>query len=96
MKEIVNTRLEQIWDDVTEELRNATDVSDMKKLFVAYGFLENIILNLSDDIKDPEVQKALLNYCEFAKNGVLTFGSDHSNIPEIRETSAKVIQFPKK
>ena len=92
MKDQINNRLEQIWADVTEEMIEATTPGDLKKLFVAYGFLENIIINIAEDIDDPELQVRLLNYCEFAMKAVGDFGKTET--PPNR--TAEILQFPKR
>ena len=63
MKDEINSNLEQIWNSVTDEMLSAKHLSDLKKVFVAYGFLENIILNVSEDLEDAELKSRLLNYC---------------------------------
>ena len=96
MKELINNRLERIWDVVTKELEQAEAPSDIKKMFVAYGFLENIILNISQDLEDPELQIRLLNYCEFAMKAVSDFGVNKEQPVDIPVKSAEILQFPPK
>lgn len=96
MKDKVNERLERIWAEVTSELEHAEAPSDIKKMFIAYGFLENIILNVSQDIEDPEIQARLLNYCEFAMNAVHEFDKPSRVEPSAPTKTADILQFPKK
>lgn len=93
MKEQINNRLERIWSEVTAELETAELPSDIKKMFVAYGFLENIILNIAEDLEDPELKVRLLNYCEFAMKSVHDFTPEKPKAPV---KTAEILQFPKK